>query len=318
MNFIILGAGGIGSYFGARLIESGHEVTFVARGKQLEALQQKQLKLQHPKFDFLDKISCICIEQLKKTDPIHIDAVLITTKSTSTKDLASHLQQWLGNKQFSPYIVSLQNGVDNEEIFSTYLNKKNIIAGLTRKIGAHIVSPAVIEATGNAETILGPIFKTKENEVFLEKLKDVFNDAQIPTQISSNINLELWKKLIINNGVNAICALLKQKTGVVMQNEKLSKIVYGLMVETSIAAQNKGVLISKNDVEEMFELITKFDSIKPSMLVDVENKRELELEEICGVVIKNLEEQNLDAPYTRTISTLLEYTYNKELQNVKD
>jgi 2-dehydropantoate 2-reductase len=317
MNIIILGAGGIGSYFGARLIESGHKVTFVARGKQLEALQQKQLKLQHPEFCFLKKVICISLEQLKDIDANKIDAVLVATKSTSTKNLASHLQKWLAKYQVSPYIVSLQNGVDNEEILSTYLNTKYIIAGLTRKIGAHIVSPAVIQATGNAETILGPIFKTKDNEDFLEELKNVFNNAQIPTQISQNINLELWKKLIINNGVNAICALLKQKTGVVMQNEKLSKIVYGLMVETSIAAQNKGVLISKEDVEEMFELITKFDSIKPSMLVDVENKRQLELEEICGVVIKNLEEQNLDAPYTRTISTILEYTHNKELKNDK-
>jgi len=63
----------------------------------------------------------------------------------------------------------------------------------------------------------------------------------------------------------------------------------------------------------MYELITKFDSIKPSMLVDREFHRVLELEDICGVVIKNCEEQNLDAPYSRTISTLLEYVYKKEI-----
>lgn len=312
MRFLILGAGGIGSYFGARLINAGHDVIFVARGKHLEALQQNQLKLQHPEFCFSKKVISFSIDEIKKLEAHSFDAVLLTTKSTSTETLSKHLQRWFGDEKKIPYIISLQNGVDNEEILSLVLNKKQIIAGLTRKIGAHIVSPAVINATGSAETILGSLEKTVENTSFLENIKKVFIDAKIPTQISENINLELWKKLIINNGVNAICALLKKETGVIMHHEKLAKIVYGLMEETARAALNKGIKISKKEIDEMYELITKFDSIKPSMLVDVENNREIELDEICNVVIKNCESLGFDAPYTRTISTLLEYTYYKK------
>ena len=312
MKFLILGAGGIGSYFGTRLINAGHDVIFVARGKQLVALQQKKLKLQHPEFNFDQKVIAYNIEEIKKIDTHYFDAVLLTTKSTSTLSLSKHLKNWLDNEKKIPYIISLQNGVENEEILSLDLNKKYIIAGLTRKIGAHIISPAVINATGTAETILGAMEENSENQIFLEKIEQIFNEAKIPTFISSNIKLELWKKLIINNGVNAICALLRKETGVVMHHEKLSKIVYGLMRETAIAALNKKIEISKEEVDDMFELITNFDSIKPSMLVDVENDREIELEEICNVVIRNCEAQNLDAPYTRTISTLLEYTYYKK------
>ena len=312
MKFLILGAGGIGSYFGARLINAGHEIIFVARAKQLEALQQKELKLQHPEFCFSKKVIAYCIDEIKSFDAHYFDAVLLTTKSTSTLTLAKHLQMWFANEKKIPYIVSLQNGVENEEILSESLNKKYVIAGLTRKIGAHIVSPAVISATGTAETILGSLEETKENQIFLKNIEQVFNDAKIPTQISVNIKLELWKKLIINNGVNAICALLKKETGVIMHHEKLSKIVYGLMNETARAALNIGIKISKKEIDDMFNLITNFDSIKPSMLVDVENNREIELDEICNVVIKNCEALGLDAPYTRTISTLLEYTYYKK------
>lgn len=312
MRFLILGAGGIGSYFGARLINAGHDVIFVARGKYLEALQHNQLKLQHPEFCFSKKIISYSIDEIKKLNAHSFQVVLLTTKSTSTGTLSKHLQMWFDNEKKIPYIISLQNGVDNEEILSLVLNKKYIIAGLTRKIGAHIVSPAVINATGSAETILGSLEKTVENSSFLEEIKNIFNNAKIPTQISENINLELWKKLIINNGVNAICALLKKETGIIMHHEKLSKIVYGLMNETAIAASNKGIKISKKEVDDMNELITNFDSIKPSMLVDVENNRELELDEICNVVIENCEALGLDAPYTRTISTLLEYTYYKK------
>jgi len=313
MKFLILGAGGIGSYFGARLLSSNNEVIFVARGEHLLALQQNGLKLQHPKFSFDNDIFSYTIEQIRNFNPFEFDAVIITTKSTSTLTLAKQLNDWFASHERIPYIISLQNGVENEEILLKYFNPQYIIGGLTRKIGAHIVSPSYIKVVGNAETIIGAIAKTKENTLFLLELQNTFNNAQIPTQISDNINLELWKKLIINNGVNAICALLKVKTGIVMHDAKLKKIVYGLMSETAIGAKNKNIVISQKEVDEMYELITKFDSIKPSMLVDREFSRVLELDDICGVVIRNCEEQNLDAPYTRTISTLLEYIYKKEL-----
>lgn len=313
MKFLILGAGGIGSYFGARLLRADNEVIFVARGEHLLALQQDGLKLQHPEFCFNENVFSYTLEQITKLNPFEFDAVIITTKSTSTLTLVKQLKDWFVSSEKIPYILSLQNGVENEEILSNYFNPQYIIGGLTRKIGAHIVSPSFVKAVGNAETILGAIYKTKDNRLFLEKLQNTFNNAQIPTQISKNINLDLWKKLIINNGVNAICALLKVKTGIIMSDEKLKKIVYGLMNETAMAAKNKDVVISTEDVNEMYELITNFDSIKPSMLVDREFHRALELEDICGVVVKNCEEQNLDAPYTRTISTLLEYVYKKEI-----
>ena len=84
MKFLILGAGGIGSYFGARLINAGHEVIFVARAKQLEALQQNELKLHHPEFCFSKKVIAYTIDEIKSFDAHYFDAVLLTTKSTST------------------------------------------------------------------------------------------------------------------------------------------------------------------------------------------------------------------------------------------
>lgn len=316
MKFLILGAGGIGSYFGTRLITAGHDVVFVARGAHLEALQQKKLVLQHPEFSFNKTVISFTFDELKSFNTCDYDAVIITTKATSTSNITKDLKDWFSKYEHTPYIISLQNGVENEEILEKDLDSKYIIAGLTRKIGAHIVKPAVIEAKGRAEAILGAIDKTKENQEFLKVLKDIFEKAEIPTFLPNNIKLELWKKLIINNGVNGICALLKEETGLVMNHKKLSKIVYGLMGETVVAAKAKGLNISQKELDEMYDLITNFDSIKPSMLVDLENKRPLELEEICNVVVRNCELQGFDAPYTRTISTILEHIYNQQFKNI--
>lgn len=94
--------------------------------------------------------------------------------------------------------------------------------------------------------------------------------------------------------------------------EKLSSLVYGLMKETQSAARAVDVLIYHDELNQMYELIKNFDSIKPSMLVDREFKRELEIDKICNVVINYNKMQNIDSPYTKSISYLLDFIYKNE------
>jgi 2-dehydropantoate 2-reductase len=307
MNIIVFGAGGVGSYFAAKLLEAGHEVLLVARGEHLDALRTHGLVLTHPTLQFSRAVKALDMEALSHLDPHHYDVILLVTKSTATREASASLAEWLKRQIKPPYIVSLQNGVENEAILCDYFAEEFVIGGLTRKIGAHVVAPGCVNAVGSAETILGMMRTTSENEAFLETLATTFNEAGIPTQTTYDIEQELWKKLIINNGVNALCALLEVKTGVLFDHTKLSSIVQGLMHETAAAARALHVKITEADVEAMFELMSHFDSIKPSMLVDLEQGRSIEIEEICGVVVRALHQIGADAPYTKTIATLLEF-----------
>lgn len=306
MRYVILGSGGVGSYYGVKLLKGGNGVVFVARGEHLKAMKKNGLKLSHDGYDFCDFVDARELDDIKKSEFLKIDAILLLTKSTSTKQIAKQLSTLL-DKKTMPYIISLQNGVENESILCKQFPKDKIIGGLSRKIGAHVVKSGVVKSTGKVETIIGAVKKTKENRAFLQKLAKDFFTCGLHCQISDDIMQELWKKLIINNGVNAICALLEIKTGVLMADKKLSTLVYNLMKETAQAGKTNGVHVSKEEVDNMFKLIKNFNSIKPSMLVDRENKRALELDEICGVVIKQNKKQGLDAPYTKTISYLLEF-----------
>lgn len=311
MNFIILGTGGIGAFYGAKLLSIGHDVTFVARGEHLLALKENGLKLTHPSFNFDDKINICTFEELDNEMIQSADAVIFSTKSTSTDELAFGLSKKIDKQQHYPYMVSLQNGVENEDIICKYFPEEKVIGGLSRKIGAHIIRPGLIDATGDVETIIGAIKEDFSNKHFMETFKHELIKAETKCEITPHIKFELWKKLIINNGVNAICALLRIKTGELMSHEKLSQIVYGLMLETAIAAKADDIIVEEKDVKQMFELIKHFDSIKPSMLVDVENNRPIEIDEICNVVIKKCNKLNIDTPYTKTISYLLEFTYKR-------
>jgi 2-dehydropantoate 2-reductase len=308
MKICIFGAGGVGAYYGARLLSVGAKVTFVARGEHLKAMQKNGLHVKHPSFEFFQDVDVCDMEELAKKDAKEFDAVIILVKAMYTSEVGLFLKQWC--KDSYPYIISLQNGVENEEELSLHVNPKKLIGGLSVKIGAHIVAPGVVEAVGESRTILGAWEENEEAKEFLDSFKKLLETAEFPVLISEDIRLELWKKLIINNGVNAICALLERKTGEVVHDKKLSQIVLGLMRETANAARGVGVHVSTEDVEAMFDVIKGFDSIKPSMLVDRENGRVMELEEICGVVIRNCQKQGLDAPYTKTISYLLEFLTN--------
>lgn len=311
MNFIIIGAGGVGSFYGVKLLMQGHNVKFIARGENLKYLKNNKLKLTHPDFIFEDYLDVISINELKSIDVNSIDAVFIATKSMSTNEVSKKLSLWIKNKNKIPYFISLQNGVENEDKMENYLPKEFIIGGLTRLIAVHIIKQGFVQAVGEVQTILGSIKPTKHSQEFLEKLKIELDNANTTTILTNNIKLELWKKLIINNGVNAICALLEEKSGTLINKKETSLLVYNLMKEAGLASHAVKVNISESDVDEMFELMKKFESIVPSMWVDKKNNRDLELDDICGVVIKNCEKQGLDAPYTRTIATILHMQYSK-------
>ncbi|MCT7615945.1 ketopantoate reductase family protein [Aliarcobacter butzleri] len=312
MNIVVIGAGGVGVFYGVLFHKLGHNVKFVARGKNLEYLKENKIKLVHSTFSLNEKIEALSIEELVQLNPKDIDIIFLATKSMSTENISLKLEGWTKNKKKIPYFISLQNGVENEDIMCKHYNKEFVIAGLTRLIAAHTITLGHVESTGEVQTILGAMYPTKQNQEFLENLKKELDKTNTTTFLSQNIKLELWDKLIINNGLNAICALLGEKTGTLINDKKVSKLIYGLMSETALASKVAGVDITKENVDKMFELMTKFESIKPSMLIDLEKNRDLELEDICGVVIKNCEKQGLDAPYTRAISTILEFSYNKQ------
>ena len=312
MNIVVIGAGGVGVFYGVLFHKLGHNVKFVARGKNLEYLKKNKIKLTHSTFSLNEKIEALSIEELVQLNTKDIDIIFLATKSMSTENISLKLEEWTKNKKEIPYFISLQNGVENEDIMCEHYNKEFVIGGLTRLIAAHTITLGHVESTGEVQTILGAMYPTKQNQEFLENLKKELDKTDTTTFLSQNIKLELWNKLIINNGLNAICALLSEKTGTLINDKKVSKLIYGLMSETALASKVAGVDITKENVDKMFELMTKFESIKPSMLIDLEKNRDLELEDICGVVIKNCEKQGLDAPYTRAVSTILEFSYNKQ------
>jgi 2-dehydropantoate 2-reductase len=306
MKIVIWGAGGIGCYYGSKLQLAGHDITYVARGAHLKAMQNKGLVVEHERLTFSGAV--IALDQtdlLNNYNCDDFDLIVLTVKANASQDIISQSRHWLSRGN-TP-VLSLQNGVENEQLIAEAVGNSRTLGGLAVRIGGHIQEPGVVTAKGIAQIVLGcwpSLAATNATKCFAEMLVDTFNRAGIPTTLSENIQRELWKKLLINNGVNPLSALTELDTKSITHDPVYKHVVYKIMQETALAARNQGVDISEQDVDEMFTLISEFDAIKTSMLVDKEKGRPLELDGICGPVLRNT--TNGQALMTALVNRLLQ------------
>ena len=113
---------------------------------------------------------------------------------------------------------------------------------------------------------------------------------------------------MINNGVNPLSALTGLDTRSLTHHPEFGKIVHGMMAETVAASKADDVNLGPEDLAEMFDLISNFNAIKTSMLVDKEKGRPLELDSIAGAVLRRCESLGIKAPYTMTVNALLAHS----------
>ena len=315
LRVAIIGAGGIGCYYRARLQKANHKVVYIARGKHLEALTSSGLTLTHPDFNFDEHVTACSLSSLfTQYTPNDFDIYLLCVKATVTEEMAKKLQQWLNHFKHTITIISLQNGIDNEAILKKYLPDSFVVGGLAVRIGGHILKPGIVQARGVAQLIIGkwPYANDKQNSQ-LNAWSRIFEQAKIPTQVVNNIRFELWRKLLINNGVNPLSALTGLDTRKLTHHPHFGQIVYRLMQEVAQVSCVDQEALSTKDVDEMYDLIRSFDPIKTSMLVDYEKGGTLELDEICGAVLKRSKLINISVPYTEVVNALLENALEKRI-----
>lgn len=307
LKLLIIGAGGIGGYYAARLAGAGHDVVLTARGDHLKAIQGRGLKVDYEGRIFDCRLPAYDHASLiQACQPDDFDLVIVALKSTATEPVMTELGDWL--RSGTVPVLSLQNGVDNEPLIAVVVGESRVLGGLAVRIGGHISGPGEVFAEGVAQIVMGawPEQAPADARIpLLDRLQTAFNLAGIPTTVTDNIRYELWRKLVINNGVNPLSALTGLDTRSLTHHPEFGRIVYGMMAETVAASRAEGVNLSQQDLDEMFELISTFNAIKTSMLVDKEKGRPLELDSIAGAVQRRCRQLGIEAPYTTTVSALL-------------
>ena len=282
-----------------------------ARGQHLLAMQKNGLTVTHPEFRFSGEVVAVSLDEFFRCwSPTRLDLILLCTKSEATDSVGRQLAHWFSGGGVCVPVLSLQNGVDNERRLACNIEPGAVLGGLAVRIGARVSEPGCIEAVGIAQLIVGAWPNQRDAAAgpavdCLDEIVDVMRSAGIEVQRTENILRELWRKLVINNGVNPLSALTGMDSRQLTSSTDTSWMVRTLMEETARAAAADGIILGTDDVDEMFELISSFDAIKTSMLIDREAGRSMEVNDICGAVISRSDALDLESPYTRMIASLL-------------
>lgn len=278
MKIVVVGAGGVGGYFGGRLAKSGFDVTFIVRGKHLEAIKHNGLQIKSIKGNF--KV------HPKATDRIETiqnpDLILLATKSWQVAETAEQIKSILNAETM---VLPLQNGADNADKLRSVLPDKNVLAGLC-KIVSKIEAPGIINHfVYEPEIIFGEYDNGQTERV--QKIHTIFNQSDIKNKISEDIHLDIWRKFLFIAAVSGIGALARVPFGEFQQDENIMRMIRETANEIITVANAKKISLTSEDVDRA---INMFLSMGPnttaSMQRDIMEGKPSELENFNGYIVK--------------------------------
>lgn len=301
MKIGIAGAGAVGGYFGAYLKQAGHDVVFLARGKHLEAMKEDGLTI-IGNDDEQMTVDGVFTNDL--TPFLDAELILFCVKSPDTRATAEQIKS-LGNDD--SIILTLQNGVDNEEILTDIFGEERVLSAATY-ISSHIERPGIIKQDGVVKLIIGALHEASVPTC--QHIADVLNEASIDTGVNDAIMESKWKKVLWNATFNPLAALSQATVGEILDNEELRMTAENVCREVLEVANKNGIALGEKMVDVTFKKAEFARGHKPSMLQDRLNRKKMEVESLSGYFVKKGRELGVSTPATQALySNLLFIDY---------
>jgi len=295
MKIVVIGTGGVGGFFGGKIAKAGYDVTFIARGKHLEAIATKGLKVKSIEGDFtvypkvIDKIG-----EVKNPD-----LIILGVKSWQVIEVAKQIKPILMKETM---VLPLQNGADNADKLLSVLPKENVLAGLSR-IVSKIESPGIINHFAFVPQINFGEYDNKQTER-IQKVKTVFDKAGFKNFISKDIHLDIWRKFLFIATISGIGALTRAVFGVMREDKAIRKMILETANEIKQIANAKGISLTESDIEISMQAIDNNDyNTTASMQRDMMEGRPSELENFNGYIVDQGKNLGISTP-------LNSFTYN--------
>jgi 2-dehydropantoate 2-reductase len=301
MKILVMGAGAIGSLFGAYLSRK-NDVVLVGRSHHMSAIEKQGLRisgktLMHYRLPAVDAVQ-------KISDPP--DIILLTVKSYDTE---SAMKQIHGLVRDETMVISLQNGLGNVETMERIIQKHQILAGVTTH-GVIFLKPGEIIHTGQGHTLLGEL--TGARSPRLQKTVKLFNEAGIETVASDNIIRELWVKAVINSSINPITAFFQCKNGYLLQNAILENIVEQVCEESTCIALKAGMSVNNDEmIRRTKEVIRETAENYSSMTQSIQQGKRTEIDSINGYMMTAGKHQGIRTPLNSMLVDLI-YSTTKD------
>ena len=289
MRIAVMGTGGTGGYFGGLLARAGEEVTFIARGAQLEAIGKNGLAIKSVLAgDF--NIPAKATDNPNDIGPV--DCVLFCVKAYDNAVAADQIRPLIGPETV---VLSVQNGIDNEQQIGEVIGPEHIV-GCVSYVSSTIESPGVIaQMAGPGKIVLGEMEGGTSPRT--EAVQSTMQYSGITAELHADIQVALWQKFLAICGVNGITALTRLPMGEILACEESRNLVKGTMEEVEAVARASGAALPEDCVDQSMDLFSSMGpSVRGSMYYDLAAGRRLELDVLNGTVVRLGGEHGIPTP----------------------
>jgi len=274
MRILVVGAGAVGGYFGARLARIGETVVFLARGEHLAAIRRDGLRVRST----IEGDSVVKVEAVDSVAGLApVDMVLFCVKSFDTDAAAAAIRPVIGP---DTGVLSLQNGVDNEARIDAALGAGHALGGAAY-IFAIIEAPGVIAHRFGGRIVFGELDGATRPRA--ERLREAFARAAVPVELSPQITRVLWEKYLMISAQAGMTALTRSPIGVLREIPESWRMYRTIVEEMAAVGRAAGVPLGDGAVEAIMTAAAELDPKAVSSLHhDLLSGRRLELEALHG------------------------------------
>ncbi|MET8779032.1 2-dehydropantoate 2-reductase [Nocardia sp. NPDC004654] len=280
-HVVVIGAGGVGSYFAALLAEHGHEVTLVARGETLETISRLGLRIEETGREPRVVTACRAVATL---DGVPVaDVVLVCVKSWQVAAAAVQVAPVISNHTV---VVPVQNGVDAADRLRAALGADHVVGGVCT-VFARRTAPMSVQRLGDPPSLrIGGLPCRSPEANRIETIASMLTDAGIATTISSDIRRDLWRKLMFIASFGGVTALSNAAAGVVRSQPRTRALFRSAVLEVAAVARAASANVTDADVDAAVARLDDSDPLATaSMMRDLSAGRPSELYDQTGAVV---------------------------------
>ena len=288
MRLVVVGAGGVGGYFGARLARGGAAVTVVARGAHLDAIRRSGLRIRST----LEGEYTVVVAAVEDVAGLPAaDAVLLCVKAFDTEAALARVRPVVGPETA---VLSLQNGVDSAERIDAVLGPGHAVGGAAYVFAA-IEEPGVIGHRFAGRIVFGELDGAPRPRT--ERLREVFARAGIPVELSPDIRRVLWEKYLLICAQAGLTAVTRCPSGVLRAIPETWRLYRVILEELAALAQAAGIALSADAVERVMAIVAGLAPDTTSSLQhDLLAGKRLELEGLHGHAVRLGERLGVPVP----------------------
>ena len=298
MRIAVVGAGALGLYYGALLQRSGEDVHFLLR-RDYDAIARQGLKI----FSINGDFTLQNVRGYRTPGEIGpVDLVLVGLKTFANGRYPELVGPLVGE---GTQILTLQNGLGNEEALAELFGGERIIGGVAF-LCSNRGEPVEVHHLGAGRIVLGEYQRCDRGR--LDRLVAMFTKSGVDCRATDDLKRSRWEKLVWNIPFNGLCALLLQPVNMLLAQDACRGLVRDIMLEVIAGANVQGLArpIDEGYADSMLEFTDNMGEYRPSMQIDREEGRQLEIAAILGAPLAYGRRQGVGMPRVEMLATLLE------------